>query len=76
MRVGWETEDNDNRYYAIGPIGKVNNNTNLYGNRVLYSNYQFNREYVLPKVLIKEYPVMIIDQAETGDKDTQTYDYT
>ena len=42
----------------------------------LYSNYQFNREYVLPKVLIKEYPVMLIVQAETGDRDPQTYYYT
>lgn len=71
-----ETENNDNLYYAIVPIGKVNNNTNLYGTRVLYSNYQFNREYVLPKVLIKEYPVMLIVQAETGDRDPQTYYYT
>ncbi|MCI5628552.1 MAG: hypothetical protein MR346_02855, partial [Clostridium sp.] len=64
-----ETENNDNLYYAVVPVGKTNNNTNLYGSRVLYSNYQFNREYVLPKVLIKEYPVMLIVQAETGDRD-------
>ena len=71
-----ETENNDNLYYAIVPIGKVNNNTNLYGSRVLYSNYKFNREYMLPKVLIKEYPVMLIVQAETGEREQQTYYYT
>lgn len=71
-----ETENNDNLYYAIVPIGKVNNNTNLYGSRVLYSDYQFNRNKVLPKVLIKEYPVMLIVQSETGERDPQTYYYT
>ena len=71
-----ETENNDNLYYAIVPIGKVNNNTNLYGTRVLYSDYQFNRNQVLPKVLIKEYPVMLIVQSETGERDPQTYYYT
>lgn len=71
-----ETENNDNLYYAIVPIGKANNNTNLYGSRVLYSDYQFNRNKVLPKVLIKEYPVMLIVQSKTGDRDPQTYYYT
>lgn len=71
-----ESENNDNLYYAIVPIGKANSNTNLYGSRVLYSDYQFNRNQVLPKVLIKEYPVMLIVQAETGERDPQTYYYT
>lgn len=71
-----ETENNDNLYYAIVPIGKVNNNTNLYGTRVLYSNYQFNRNQVLPKVLIKEYPVMLIVEEEKTERDPQIYYYT
>ena len=71
-----ETENNDNLYYAIVPIGKANNNTNLYGSRVLYSNYQYNREYILPKVLIKEYPVMLIVEEEKTERDPQTYYYT
>lgn len=71
-----ESENNDNLYYAIVPVGKVNNNTNLYGSRVLYSNYQFNREYILPKLLIKEYPVMLIVEEEKTERDLQTYYYT
>lgn len=71
-----ESDNNDNLYYAIVPIGKANNNTNLYGSRVLYSEYQYNREYILPKVLIKEYPVMLIVKEETTERDPQTYYYT
>lgn len=71
-----ESENNDNLYYAIVPIGKVNNNTNLYGSRVLYSDYQYNREYILPKLLIKEYPVMLIVEEEKTERDPQTYYYT
>lgn len=71
-----ESENNDSLYYSIVPVGKANNNTNLYGSRVLYSDYQFNRNKVLPKVLIKEYPVMLIVKDETEDRDPQTYYYT
>lgn len=76
ITVWEESENTDNLYRAIVPIGKKNNNTNLYGSRVTYANYSITWGRVLPKVLIKEYPVMLIVQEETGDREEGTFYYT
>lgn len=76
ITVWEESENTDNLYRAIVPIGKKNNNTNLYGSRVTYANYSITWGRVLPKVLIKEYPVMLIVQDETTDREEGTFYYT
>lgn len=76
ITVWEESENTDNLYRAIVPIGKKNNNTNLYGSRVTYANYSITWGRVLPKVKIKEYPVMLIVQDETTDREEGTYYFT